>query len=66
MRWSLTDREKEVLGLIADGLHNREIAERLGISRRTVESHTKSLLRKTGTRDRVALVRFGILADRPR
>jgi DNA-binding NarL/FixJ family response regulator len=44
----LTPREREVLILIADGLRNRDVAERLGIDVRTVESHRKHVREKTG------------------
>jgi DNA-binding CsgD family transcriptional regulator len=46
----ITDREADVLGLVAQGLSNREIAERMFLSPRTVEKHVASLLAKTGLR----------------
>lgn len=48
----LSDREAEVLGHLAEGLTDREIAERLGISPRTVETHVGSILHKLGVRNR--------------
>jgi DNA-binding NarL/FixJ family response regulator len=45
----------DVLALIADGLTNREIAERLFLSPRTVETHVANLLTKTGTASRAEL-----------
>ena len=58
-RWArlgISPREAEVLGLVADGLANKQIAERLTLSVRTVEKHVESLLRKTGCASRTQLV----------
>jgi DNA-binding NarL/FixJ family response regulator len=52
----LTHREREVLALIADGLNNREIAERLTISPATAKSHVSRILLKLDARDRAQLV----------
>jgi DNA-binding CsgD family transcriptional regulator len=52
----LTRRETEVLGLLADGLSDREVAARLVISPKTVEKHVSAVLRKTGTTSRTAAV----------
>ncbi|HKO34738.1 MAG TPA: response regulator transcription factor [Candidatus Limnocylindria bacterium] len=48
----ISAREREVLALLAQGLTDREIGERLGISPRTVETHVGSLLSKLGVRNR--------------
>jgi two-component system, NarL family, response regulator NreC len=57
---TLTSREREVLHLSADGLSNPEIAVRLGISTRTVETHRANLLRKLGLRGQTELVRYAV------
>ncbi|MEV7374444.1 response regulator transcription factor [Streptomyces sp. NPDC090301] len=54
----LTERETEVLVLVADGLSNQEIAGRLGISTATVKTHINNLFAKTGVRDRAQAVRY--------
>lgn len=48
----LTSREQEVVQLLADGLRNADVAERLVISRRTVDHHVAAIMRKLGTRTR--------------
>ncbi len=60
----LSERESEVLALVAEGLTNAEIARRLIISVRTVESHVASLLRKLGLEDRRALGAYATARDR--
>ncbi len=49
----LTDREREVARLLADGLPNKVIAQRLGISERTVKAHLTSVFQRIGVTDRV-------------
>jgi DNA-binding CsgD family transcriptional regulator len=56
----ITPREAEVLGLLADGLANKEIAARLGISTHTAKFHVESLLRKLDAVNRAEAVREGI------
>lgn len=55
----LTDREREILKLIAKEYTNKNIAEELFISERTVETHRKNIFRKTGTNSLVGLIKFG-------
>lgn len=52
----LSSREQEVLGLLARGLSDRQVAEQLVIARKTVEKHVGAVLRKTGTTSRTAAV----------
>jgi DNA-binding NarL/FixJ family response regulator len=56
----LTPREQEVVKLIAEAHTNKEIAEILHLSEKTVESHRARVLQKLGMRDRVELVRYAI------
>jgi DNA-binding NarL/FixJ family response regulator len=57
---SLTPREREVLRLAVDGLTNPRIAERLGISRRTAETHRANVLRKLGLSSQTDLILFAL------
>jgi DNA-binding CsgD family transcriptional regulator/tetratricopeptide (TPR) repeat protein/energy-coupling factor transporter ATP-binding protein EcfA2 len=54
----LTDRELEVLRLLADGLSNREIGERLFISANTAANHVRNILMKTGAANRTQAARY--------
>lgn len=55
-RWKLTQRQREVLALVARGLTNDLIADTLGISRRTVEFHVTAIFDKAGTANRAMLI----------
>ena len=56
----LTPRELEVVKLIAEAYTNKQIAQTLNVSEKTVESHRGNVLSKLGMRDRVELVRYAI------
>lgn len=56
----LSERELQVIELVAAGLTNQEIAEQLEISKRTVDNHISNILTKTETENRVALVRWAL------
>lgn len=58
----LTEREKEVLALVARGMNNREIASSLFISEATVKTHVANLMSKLSLRDRVEMVLFALKA----
>ncbi|OUJ72377.1 response regulator [Hymenobacter crusticola] len=57
---TLTHREREILQLVATGLTNQQIADKLFTSRRTVESHRQNLLEKTGASNTPALVKYAM------
>jgi len=56
---AITKRELEILGLIADGLSNREIAERLFVSENTVKTHSSRLFDKLSAKRRTQAVQRG-------
>lgn len=56
----VTKREMEVLELLAEGLSNKEIADRLFISERTIVGHKSNLMAKTNTKNTVALLAYAI------
>jgi DNA-binding NarL/FixJ family response regulator len=57
---SLSYRELEVLRLIGEGLTNNAIAEKLFVSRRTIEAHRQNILEKTQTKNTAALVKYAM------
>ena len=57
---TLSERELQIIELVATGLTNQEIAEKLEISKRTVDNHISNILTKTTTDNRVALVRWAL------
>jgi DNA-binding NarL/FixJ family response regulator len=57
---TLTDREKQVLKLVAEGLANKEVAEALGISVKTAMTHREHVMEKLGLHNRTELVRFAL------
>lgn len=57
---TLSDREREILKLIAEGQTNKEIAELLFLSVKTVQAHRANLMRKLGMHDRTELVKYAI------
>lgn len=56
-----SSREIEVLNLIAQGLTNHEMSEKLFLSKRTIEGHRQSLIEKTGSRNTASLIRYAVL-----
>jgi DNA-binding NarL/FixJ family response regulator len=59
---TLTDREKQVLKLVAEGHSNKEVAEMLGISVKTAMSHREHVMTKLGVHNRTELIRFALRA----
>ncbi len=57
----ITDRESEVLRLIAWGYSNKEIAQRLNVSVKTIEAHKNNTMKKMGMTGRIDIVRYAIL-----
>jgi len=56
----LTPTELKVVQLVAQGLANREIAAKLNVSQRTIESHVSNMLHKTGLHNRTELTQWAI------
>ena len=59
-RPGLSDREVEIIELVAQGLTNQEIASTLMISKRTVDNHVSNVFSKTGAKNRVALLNWAM------
>ncbi len=59
-RNNLSERELEIIELVATGLTNQEIAIRLTISKRTVDNHVSNIFTKTGAKNRVALINWAM------
>lgn len=62
MVFALTERERQVLVLIADGKSTKEAAARLGISYKTADSHRSRILEKLGVHETASMVRYAIRA----
>ena len=60
VQMSLSSREMEIIELVADGLTNQEIAQKLTISKRTVDNHVSNMFTKTGSKNRVALLNWAM------
>jgi DNA-binding NarL/FixJ family response regulator len=58
--WELTERESQVLNLLVTGIRDREIAEELGLSTRTVSKHLEAVYRKLGVSTRAAAVAVAV------
>ena len=57
---NLSERELEIIALVAEGLTNQEIAGTLTISKRTVDNHVSNIFTKTGAKNRVALLNWAM------
>jgi len=57
----LSMREIEVLHLVAEGFTNQEMADKLFLSKRTIEGHRQTLIDKTGSKNTAALIRFAVV-----
>jgi len=60
LRSELSEREIEIVDLVARGLTNQEIAAALTISKRTVDNHVSNIFTKTGAKNRVALLNWAM------
>jgi DNA-binding CsgD family transcriptional regulator len=59
-RIELSERELEIIALVAQGLTNQEIGSTLMISKRTVDNHVSNVFTKTGAKNRVALINWAM------
>lgn len=59
----LSDREQEIITLIAEGMKNAEIAERLFLSTHTVNTHRKNIMQKLGVKNTAAIVMYAVKAN---
>jgi DNA-binding NarL/FixJ family response regulator len=57
---AISERETEIVELVARGLTNQEIAQTLTISKRTVDNHVSNIFTKTGAKNRVALLNWAM------
>jgi len=57
---ALSERELQIIERVAAGLTNQDVARELAISKRTVDNHISNILTKTGTENRVSLVRWAL------
>ena len=57
---TLSAREMEIIELVANGLTNQDIAQKLTISKRTVDNHVSNMFTKTGSKNRVALLNWAM------
>ena len=60
---TLTPREVEIVGLIADGLYTTDIAKKLQLSQNTIETHRSNILRKTGVKNSFELIKWAVEND---
>jgi DNA-binding NarL/FixJ family response regulator len=60
--FTLTERERQVLVLVAEGKSTKRVARQLGISHKTVESHRSRILEKLGVHETASMVRYAIRA----
>ena len=59
---ALTDRQRKVVSLVAEGLTNQEIAEKIGCNREVIKKEMQSIYRRTGFDTRMKLAKWAIIA----